>query len=443
MVKARIPPQLANWKLSHDHHENVMLLSRLNVGNRLILSLNVRADALISVLQNILLGAEASLSKKGPTMTATTLQTDWLALARDLGREFAPRAAAHDADDSFVAENYDILKVHHIFSAPVPQELGGGGASHAELCEFLRILAQSCSSTALALSMHMHLLAATVWRWRQGHPVEPLLKRIVQEQTVLISSGGSDWLDSSGTAEKVDGGYRITARKIFSSGCPQGDLLMTTAVYDDPEDGPTVLHFPVPFADAGVTIMDTWHTLGMRGTGSHDVMIEGVFVPESAVALRRPKGLWHLFFNVVAAVALPLIMAVYVGVAESAQALALERARHKQKDPQTAYLIGEMTNALVTAQMALQGMMAIADNYDFEPIDATANAILIRKTIAARAAITAVEKAMEVVGGSSFYRSVGLERLWRDVQGGLYHPLHEKRQQLFTGRMALGLNPVG
>jgi alkylation response protein AidB-like acyl-CoA dehydrogenase len=68
---------------------------------------------------------------------------------------------------------------------------------------------------------------------------------------------------------------------------------------------------------------------------------------------------------------------------------------------------------------------------------------LIRKTIAARAAIATVEKAMEVVGGSSFYRNVGLERLWRDVQGGLYHPLHEQRQHLFTGRMALGLDPIG
>jgi alkylation response protein AidB-like acyl-CoA dehydrogenase len=168
-----------------------------------------------------------------------------------------------------------------------------------------------------------------------------------------------------------------------------------------------------------------------------------VFVPESAVALRRPKGHWHPFFNVVAAVALPLITAVYVGVAEAAQALALEKARHKQKDSQTAYLIGEMTNALVTAQMALQGMIAIADNYDFEPIDTTANAICIRKTIAARAAIATVEKAMEVVGGSSFYRSVGLERLWRDIQASRYHPLQEKRQHLFTGRMALGLDPVG
>ena len=102
-----------------------------------------------------------------------------------------------------------------------------------------------------------------------------------------------------------------------------------------------------------------------------------------------------------------------------------------------------MTNSLVTSQMALREMVAIANNYGFEPVDATANAIFIRKTIAARAAIAAVTKAMEVTGGASFYRSAGLERLFRDVQGGLYHPLHEKRQHLFTGRMALGLDPIG
>jgi alkylation response protein AidB-like acyl-CoA dehydrogenase len=76
-------------------------------------------------------------------------------------------------------------------------------------------------------------------------------------------------------------------------------------------------------------------------------------------------------------------------------------------------------------------------------VDETANGIFIRKTIAARAAIQTVEKAMELVGGSAFYRSVGLERLFRDVQGGLYHPYHEKRQHRFTGRLALGLDPAG
>jgi alkylation response protein AidB-like acyl-CoA dehydrogenase len=361
---------------------------------------------------------------------------------RELGANFAARAAAHDANDSFVADNYAELKKHKFFSAGVPAELGGGGVSHAGLCDILREMAHYCGSTALALSMHTHLVAATVWRWRQGHPVEPLLKRIATEETVLISSGGSDWLTPSGTAEKVDGGFRITARKIFSSGCPMGDLLMTMAVYDDPQDGPTAVHFPISFKDEKVTIMDNWRTLGMRSTGSHDVVIDGVFVPESAIALRRPMGKWHPFFTVVAAVALTLVMAVYIGVAEAAYDLALKQATKKRADPQVPYLIGEMTNALTTAQMALQGMINTAANYDFALMTETANAIFIRKTIAARAAILTVEKAMEVVGGAAFFRSLGLERLFRDVQGGLYHPLHERRQHLFTGRLALGLDPV-
>jgi alkylation response protein AidB-like acyl-CoA dehydrogenase len=54
----------------------------------------------------------------------------------------------------------------------------------------------------------------------------------------------------------VKGGYRITGRKIFGSGSPAGTLLITSAVYDDPVNGPTVLHFPVPIAEAGVAVLD-------------------------------------------------------------------------------------------------------------------------------------------------------------------------------------------
>jgi alkylation response protein AidB-like acyl-CoA dehydrogenase len=370
-------------------------------------------------------------------------QTDWVAVVRQLGPAFAVQAAQHDADDSFVADNFRDLRTHKLFSAGVPAELGGGGASHAELCALLRELARYCGSTALALSMHTHLLAAAVWRWRQGQPVEPLLRRMANDEIVLISTGASDWLESSGTAEKVDGGYRVTARKIFCSGCPMGDLLITSAVYHDPKDGPTVLHFPVPFTADGVKIMDNWRTMGMRATGSHDVVLEGVFVPETAVALRRPQGGWHPFFNVSVTVAMPLIMSVYVGVAEAARDLACREALKKRHDPHVPYLVGEMENTLVTAQMALREMVETAADYEFAPTEQTANAVLIRKTVAARSSMQAAEKALEVVGGAGFFRGLGLERLLRDVHGAQFHPLPEKRQLLFTGRLALGLAPVG
>jgi alkylation response protein AidB-like acyl-CoA dehydrogenase len=379
-------------------------------------------------------GADAAAQPQG--------RIDWIAVARDLGPAFAARAAQHDADDSFVADNYAELKARKVFSAGVPAELGGGGATYSELCGMLRELARHCGSTALALAMHTHLLAATVWRWRQGQPVEPLLKRIAAEQLVLVSTGAGDWLESSGAAVRADGGFRVTARKPFGSGSPMGDIAVTSAVLDDPADGPTVLHFPIPLKSQGVTVLDNWRTMAMRGTGSNDLLFEDVFVPEGSVSLRRPRGRWHPFFNVVCAVALPLIMAVYLGVAEAARDLALQQVARKREDPDVWYLVGEMENALTTGQLAVQDMVQICADYEFAPEVPTANAILIRKTIAADALRGAVEKALETVGGGGLFRSMGLERLLRDIHGAQFHPLQEKRQQRYTGRVTLGLDPV-
>jgi alkylation response protein AidB-like acyl-CoA dehydrogenase len=367
---------------------------------------------------------------------------DWRAIPRDLGPGFAGRASSHDANDSFVAENYVELKAYGAFSAGVPVDLGGGGATHAELCALIRELAHSCGSTALALSMHTHLVAATLWRRRQGQPVDGLLRRIAAEQLVLVSTGASDWLESSGTAERVDGGYRVSGRKIFGSGSPAGDLLITSAILDDPAEGPTVLHFPVPLGGPGVAVMDNWRSMGMRGSGSNDVVFEDVFVSDGAVSLRRPMGKWHPFYNVISTVALPIVMAAYVGVAEAAREVALQQVQRKRSDPDLWYLVGEMENALATGQMALEGMIELCDNYAFPPDNATANGVLIRKTIAAEALITAVDKAAEAVGGGSFVRANPLERLVRDIRGARFHPLQAKRQHRFSGRVALGLDPV-
>ncbi len=112
-----------------------------------------------------------------------------------------------------------------VFSAAVPAELGGGGASHRELAVFLRILARHCGSTALALSMHTHSVARFVWTWRHmSAPVDSLLRRIAADQTIVVSTGGNDGLDGAGQAERVPGGFRIHARKPFASGLPAGDL---------------------------------------------------------------------------------------------------------------------------------------------------------------------------------------------------------------------------
>jgi len=368
--------------------------------------------------------------------------SDWVALATELGPRFAARAAAHDASDSFVADNYRDLRAHRVFSAGVPAELEGGGASHAELCEMVRVIGQHCGSTALALAMHTHQVAIAAWRWRhEGGVTEPLLRRVASQESILVTSGGSDWLAGSGRAEKVDGGYRVSGRKVFASGAPAGDLFMTMAIHDDPAAGPTVLHFAIPLDAPGLQITDTWHTLGMRGTGSHDIVLDGVFVPDAAVGIRRPAGRWGQAWHVVAVLALPLIYAVYVGIAEAARALALRQAAGRRLDAATQELVGRMENELATARMGLRHMVEAAA-CDLPGIETT-NAVTIGRAVAGGAAIRTAEVAMEVASGAGFYRDLGLERLFRDVQGARYHPLRGRSQLLYAGRVALGVDVNG
>jgi len=367
---------------------------------------------------------------------------DWLARADRVAVEIAARAAAHDADDSFVAENFALLKREGFFKAMVPVEFGGAGASHREVCGVIRRLAASCGSTGLAFSMHCHQVAVALWRWRNtGAPTDGLLKRVAAEDLVLVSSGGSDWLQGSGSATKVDGGFRITARKVFSSGCLAGDLLMTSAVHEDPEAGPTVLHFAVPFKAEDVSILDTWKVMGMRGTGSHDVALNEVFVADAAISGRRPQGKWHPLFHIISMIAFPMIYSAYLGVAEGARATALTAARKKAGDEAATYLVGEMENAFASARLAVEEMIAIAETA--QPGPETTSRTMIGRTLAGKAAIATVERAMEAAGGAGFYRGMGLERAFRDVQGARYHPLQEKPQLRFTGRLALGLDIDG
>jgi alkylation response protein AidB-like acyl-CoA dehydrogenase len=371
--------------------------------------------------------------------TEPRMRTDWVALAHELAPGFAARAANHDADDSFVADNYAELRRRRLFSAGVPAELDGGGASHPEMCDVLRVLAHACSSTALAFSMHTHQVMIPAWRWRHERaPVDAFLRRVAAEELILATSGGSDWLAGSGRAEKVDGGYRVTARKIFASGSPSADLFMTMAVHDDPREGPTVLHFAIPFATAGVKLHDNWRTLGMRGTGSHDVTLDGVFVPDDAVTIRRPSGRWSPVWHVVASTAIPLIYSVYVGVAEAARDIAVREAGRRRDDPATQELVGAMENELAVARLALRSMIDAAGGDRVSP--EVTNQVMVGRTLAGQAAIRTAEIALEVAGGAAFFRSVGLERLFRDVQGARYHALREAAQRRYAGRLALGLD---
>jgi alkylation response protein AidB-like acyl-CoA dehydrogenase len=360
-------------------------------------------------------------------------------IARELGPTFARRAEQTTDEDRFVAENFAALKAAGLYEAGVPAELGGSGADVDELAVMLRTLGYHCGSTALAFSMHTHQVAIPAWRWthQKAAAVEPLLKRIAKERILLLSSGGSDWIAGSGKAEKVEGGYRITARKIFSSGAPAGDLLMTGAVLESDGEPPTVLHFGIPMNSPHVKVLDTWRTLGMRSTGSHDIMIDGHVVPEAAVAARRKAGEWHLLFHIIATIAFPLVYSAYLGVAESARDIALALAKRRQPGRHAVELAGRMETDLAAARLARESMLAAVRLN--APSPATVNQVMIGRQLVERHAIAAVEWAMQLAGGAGFYRAAGLERRFRDIQAARYHPLQSGPQAEYAGAMALGL----
>ncbi len=376
------------------------------------------------------------MNEAAPTKIA---KQDFVQVAERLGQEFAGRAAAADETDSFVAENYAAMKTSGLIDAAVPAELGGGGASIAELAQMLRTLARHCSSTALAFAMHTHLVAVPAWRWTQQKvtAVEPLLKRVAAEKIFLSTSGGSDWVAGSGKAERVEGGYKITARKVFASGSPAASLFLTTAVLEEPGEPAMVLHFGIPMSSPNVRIDPVWKTLGMRGTASHDFHIDGHVVPEAAVALKRKAGEWHPLMQIIASIAIPLIYATYLGVAENARDVALRLAKKRRSDHHITQLVGQMDSALLGARIAVDHMLAVAARNT--PGVESVNEVMMARRLAAAQAIRSVELAMEAAGGAGFYRAQGLERLFRDIQGARYHPMQAGQQAEYAGAVALGL----
>jgi len=286
--------------------------------------------------------------------------------------------------------------------------------------------------------MHTHLVAVSAWRLKhQQAPVGPLLEKIARQGLLVLSTGGGDWLESSGEAVPAEGGFRVTARKPFSSGAPAGDLLSTSAVVRGSGSPKEVIHFGVPMTSPGVSIVPTWRAMGMRNTASHDIALDNVFVPQEAVTGRRPQGKWHPLFHLISMIALPLIYSVYVGVAEAARERALAIVRRRRTDEHLLQAVGEMENQLEAARTVHASWVSFCK--DGQPGPETTARSMIHRTLTARAVLATVDAAMDAAGGAAFFRANGLEKLFRDAQGARYHPLQEGLEKTLAARCALGL----
>jgi len=378
------------------------------------------------------------------------LATERLAALDQLLPTFAERAAQHDKAGTFVHENVEDLRAARFYSAAVPVEYGGSGVSHAQMVGYIRSLGRVCPATALTASMHQHIVSANVYNARNGRGGEKLLRKVAASEVVLVSTGAGDWLSSTGVMTPVAGGYRYTGRKSFASGCEAAQMLATSGRLGD-----EVLHFGLPLSAEGVVIGDDWDTLGMRGTGSQTVTLTDVFVPEEAITTRRPAGEWHPLWAVVATVAMPLIMAAYVGLADAAVELAVAGAKASLQPKgaegptaddteiaMTAHELGELRLAHVAVDNSMAALLANAADLDFEPTVERAERAFVNKGLVATAVRSTLDKAFTLSKGRAFYRRNALERLLRDSYGAGLHPLQERELLQFSGRFALGMDPV-
>jgi alkylation response protein AidB-like acyl-CoA dehydrogenase len=177
-------------------------------------------------------------------------------------------------------------------------------------------------------------------------------------------------------------------------------------------------------------IVETWDTMGMRATASHDVVFEAMEVPEAAVGARIPgdvrEPLRSALLPNIARWFLPLASSVYLGIAEEARDEAYKAIgtgiNSANRHPVlTDVLIGEMEAAYMTARYVRDQMADELATPGPDPQQMLATAILGKQIVVPQCVI-AVEKAVEIAGGRSYFRKSPLERLARDVRAGQFHP---------------------
>lgn len=354
--------------------------------------------------------------------------TRFVGLAAEIGAVAAAHADEHDRDATFVFEAYEAMRERGYLALSVPDELGGLGATMRQVCYAQAELARHDGATALASAMHQYLTLMQGFRRRKGAPdAEAVLRRVAAEGIVIATSGGSDWLWPTTTAVAEEGGFRVSGRKTFCSQSPAATVVATSAVLGD-----EVLHFSVPLAADGVRIEETWDTLGMRGTASHDVVLEDVFVPADKIAGRRPYGEFGVPLMAAAIHFAPVVAATYYGIAAGARDAAVNGA-----SPQARRQVGLMDAHLREAWWSLLGAIEeLGDDYGAEP--AVLATVMTAKRHVVTSAIAVVDLAMDIMGGRAYFRRFPLERAYRDVRAGRFHPLTPEATLNYVGKLTLG-----
>ncbi|MFN8225011.1 MAG: acyl-CoA dehydrogenase family protein [Gaiellales bacterium] len=381
----------------------------------------------------------------------TPRQEEIVALAGRLADRFAERATTHDRENTFPLDNYDDLRESGFLTLTAPEELGGRGASLLELVLAQERLAMGDGSTALAVNMHVSPIGqwASLWRETGDERLEELLRDVVAGKVIwasLTSEAGlpNTLMNALTKAERVDGGFQVSGNKVFCTNSVVATNFSFSARFDDPDTGPRVGIFRGSKDWEGFTFVETWDTMGMRGTQSNDLHIENAFVPESALVHSLPVG--HLDARVLKTVfcwAMPTFGAVYLGIgagaAEWAKGLVLKRGR--ERDPFVQSSFAQIEMLLESARAVLYrhcDEVASGRIFELSVQEGFARAGLA-KVVATNNAVEIMKHVVDVIGGAAYMRRFPVERMWRDVQGGPIMPYNNHQALELFGATALGV----
>lgn len=387
-----------------------------------------------------------------------TAEGGWVERAAELARRFAERAPRHDREGSFPFENFAELRSEGFLSLTVPKRYGGSEVSLTTYLRVLETLAVGDGSTALALAMHLVRFGA-----ERETPTIPqrwfaeLCRGAVEEGWLVNTAATEEGIGSPAGggipethAAATEGGWVLNGRKTFTTLAPALRAAIVSARLALAEPGPPVIgNFLVFLDEPGVSVVETWDSLGMRATGSHDLVLRDVLLPHDRLLNRRvageadPRGEAAFVWFALG------IAAVTIGVARAAREYAVAFARERvplgqrpiRELPGVRARIARIDLLLHRCRALLFDAARAWEERASDPPPAV-DRVAIAKVETLNACIEAVDLAMRVVGGLGLLRSRPIERYYRDVRAGLHTPPLEERALELLARRALDEPPI-
>jgi alkylation response protein AidB-like acyl-CoA dehydrogenase len=363
------------------------------------------------------------------------------------------RARGYDRDNQFFADDFEELRQAGYLLLAVPEEFGGHGKSLAQVCHEQRRLAYRAPATALAVNMQVYWTGVAEDLFRMGDTsLAWLLEEAARGEIFAAghAEAGNDLpvLLSTSSAERVEGGYRFTGRKMFGSLTPVWTRLGVHAMDTSDPQHPIVVHGFMSRDAQGYEIKDTWDTLGMRSTRSDDTILDGVFIPDRYVARRVPAGGIDPYIGSLFAWALMNFGNIYHAIALRARDLTVNSARKKTSlavsrtmvyHPEVQHQAAEMTLAIDAVEAHLDRIAQDwSDGVDYGV--EWPSKIVSAKYHAVESAKRVVDLAMDISGGSGMFKTSELERLYRDVRRGGFHPANSALVHEIVGKTTLGID---